>query len=308
MNISALNLNLLKVLHAVLQEEQVSAAAKRACLSQPAASNVLKQLRELLDDPLLIRGQGGKMQLTPYAQSIRAQVAQLVSGIEDLFSGEEAFNPLTSQRIFRIGMSDYLSAQLLPPLLKRLQTIAPGIKIIVHHVNRLADPERLRSQELDLVIGNFSQNSPVIQQEILFEDHAGFICCAKHPLARKRKITLDLITQHPLVMVAYMDNPEENYLDTLLQSQGYTEQVSLVVPHAWTALSVLPGTKYISHTTHKMAHSFVQNKRLCFLPTPKELLTEHKQPYIAKQYWHKSLSADCGLRWLRLTLQQLLRE
>jgi len=99
MNLNSLDLNLLVALDALLREANVSRAAMRIGLSQPAASHALQRLRDLVGDPLLVRT-GARMELTPRAQALRAPLAQALDQVRSLFIAD-AFDAARSER--RVG-------------------------------------------------------------------------------------------------------------------------------------------------------------------------------------------------------------
>ncbi len=107
MSARSTNLNLIPILRALLNEQSVVGAAKEVSLSQPAVSGALARLREVLDDPLLVRV-GRSMRLTPRAQSMRPQMEQICAEIERLFQ-ERSFDPATADNYFVIAAPDYLA-------------------------------------------------------------------------------------------------------------------------------------------------------------------------------------------------------
>src|SRR5215469_10428067 len=127
MNLAALDLNLLVALEALLEEAAVGRAANRLALSQPAMSHALNRLRDLLGDPLLVRV-GARMQLTTRGEALRYPVKEVLARARDLLVSAD-FDPASSTRTFRLFISDYAADLLLPPLLRRLQTEAPGVSV-----------------------------------------------------------------------------------------------------------------------------------------------------------------------------------
>ena len=93
MNVGGIDLNLLKVLAALLEERSVTAAGRRIGLSQPATSNALRRLRELIGDPLLVRGSNGGLELTPHAETLLEPVQRAVAAVADAFRPPVAFDP-----------------------------------------------------------------------------------------------------------------------------------------------------------------------------------------------------------------------
>jgi len=129
MNLASLDLNLLVALDALLSEGHVGRAATRIGLSQPAASHALRRLRELLDDPLLVRA-GVRMELTPRAQALRAPLAQAPDPVRGLFVAE-TFDPRTSSRRLALMMPDHVVDLVVPLLLERIAAQAPNVRLDV---------------------------------------------------------------------------------------------------------------------------------------------------------------------------------
>lgn len=305
-DLSSINLNLLKILDALLSESHVTGAGLKLGMSQSATSTALKQIRDLLDDPILVRGQGSQMFLTDYAKSIQGQVSRLTRELSHLFN-RETFDPSLSSRVFHIGLSDYLSFVLLPDLINHLEKRAPQIKLIVHHVNYFNDANRLETGELDLVLGSFPDAPRHIESEALYEDYPVFVAHKAHPLfASSKAPKLKDIIQYPLIMVSYMNDPTDNYLDRLIKSQGLEAQAKVVVPHALIALLTLKKNHYITHTVKRIAEPIAKWVGLDFLPTPKDLpKIERQTPYVAQQYWYKTSTQDTGHQWLRHLIKEV---
>src|SRR5215510_8673173 len=114
-NLSAIDLNLFLVLHAVLEERSATRAARRLHVTQSAVSNALSRLRELLHDPLVVRHSRG-LAPTPHASTLRPLLARLVQDATSLFELPAGFEPAASRREFRIACADYCSVVILPRL------------------------------------------------------------------------------------------------------------------------------------------------------------------------------------------------
>ena len=154
MNIYNFDLNLLRVLDALLRDRNVSRAAERLSLSQPAVSNALNRLRELLDDPLLVRV-GRVMQPTPRALSLEAPIRDALQQIEHTLNAGDFFEPATSHQRFVIAVTDYVELICMPALMARLAQVAPGIQLAIQHLTPSLPAEALDNGELDLVLGRF---------------------------------------------------------------------------------------------------------------------------------------------------------
>ena len=126
MRFKRLDLNLLVVLDALLRERSVTRAAKELNLSQPAMSAALARLREYFNDDILV-AHGKRMVPTAHAQDLAPKVARALLDIETLIEAAAVFDPASSERVFRICASDYVTVVLLQPLLVALEKSAPGI-------------------------------------------------------------------------------------------------------------------------------------------------------------------------------------
>ncbi|HKO89899.1 MAG TPA: LysR family transcriptional regulator, partial [Polyangiaceae bacterium] len=128
--LAGIDLNLLLVLRALLRERHVTRAAARVGLSQSATSHALSRLREMYQDPLLVRS-GRTLTLTPRAEGLLPALERGFGDLESAVAAEPKFDPRTARRTFRIGMSDYLQVLIMGPLLRQLASHAPGIDLSV---------------------------------------------------------------------------------------------------------------------------------------------------------------------------------
>ncbi|MEK1949364.1 MAG: LysR family transcriptional regulator, partial [Ensifer adhaerens] len=133
-NLTGIDLNLLVVLDALLTERHVSRAAVRLNKSQPAVSHALARLRELFDDPLLVR-HGGRLEPTIRALELAPRLVEAMGRVRSLLA-PAGFDPATERHVFRLAMSDYGAAVLLPKLMATLRAEAPYIDLIVSQASR----------------------------------------------------------------------------------------------------------------------------------------------------------------------------
>ena len=300
MNLSELNLNLLVGLNALLLEKNVTEAGKRIGVSQSAMSNVLKQLRDLYQDELLIRSQSSYMTLTECAETLREPVQLALQQIEIAFSKNRDFNPLIATRTFHIGMSDYLSYVLLPKLVEYITRYAPNIRLVIHHVNYLSSLEQFSYPALDLIIGKFPKAPSSLMSQRLFDDEGVFVVCHKHLLAQKKKISLATLAQYQYIMVSFREDPKDTFLEHFFREYDIAIKTSIVVPHAMMALHALPNTQLVTHTVRGLVKPLAKPFNL------KILSTEISSPqYTAFQYWQTKYNNEPGHRWLRTTIKSL---
>jgi len=150
------DLNLLRNLDALLRERNVTSAAHLLELSQPAMSNSLRRLRDLFDDPLLIRTSEGMLP-TERALALQPMISEILANVDQAIQPQSDFDAQQSDRVFRIMASDYAESALLPHVIRRLRTEAPHVSLDVmtpsdvnfHDVeqgNRLYAPHRQSNQ------------------------------------------------------------------------------------------------------------------------------------------------------------------
>ena len=143
------DLNLLIVFETLMHERSVTRAAEKLFLGQPAISAALSRLRGLFDDPLFVRT-GRSMEPTARATEIFSLLSPALDSISTAVSRASEFDPATSQAVFRIGLSDEVEFALLPSLLKRLRSEAPGIVLVVRRANYILMPSLLASGEISI--------------------------------------------------------------------------------------------------------------------------------------------------------------
>src|SRR6478672_13925696 len=152
MNVQNVDLNLLRVFDAVLNERGVTPAAARLGLTQPAVSNALARLRVLLGDALFVRTPGG-MDATPFARQLAEPVRQALALLQSALAHGPGFDPATSTRAFRFYMSDLGQIEFLPPLIERVQREAPGVRLEAAGLDVEDIAAALAAGALDLAVG-----------------------------------------------------------------------------------------------------------------------------------------------------------
>jgi DNA-binding transcriptional LysR family regulator len=291
-NLRRIDLNLLVILEALLAECHISRAAERLHMSQPAVSHALGRLRQLFDDPLLVRGAQG-MVPTPRALALvrpLAEALRLVHGV----LGPTAFDPANAERTFRIAMSDYGSAAVLPGLVATLRREAPGIALRVSQHSREAMAAKVADGELDLALGVFPHLPDGVRVETLFEEQ---FACAIDPasLAEQRDWNLDTYLARPHALVAVRpDNVDE--IDRALTARGARRHIALTLPHWSIAPSLIAGTDLVLTAARRCLAAVPS---LAILPVPFAL-----SPFAFTQIWHARADNDPGHDWLRAKLAE----
>src|SRR5471032_2199516 len=177
----SLDIWLIRVLQTLLTERSVTQAALRLGQTQPAISTALRRLRELLHDPILVRGKQG-MVPTEYGASLLPAVQRTLREVEFVATPHGAFDPTTSRRTFRIAAPDYLNDFFMPTLIRAFRVAAPNARLEIESLTPTLDHERaLDEGDLDLVIGNWENPEPRFARRDLFTD--SFVCLMRrgHP-------------------------------------------------------------------------------------------------------------------------------
>ncbi|MGB0924880.1 MAG: LysR family transcriptional regulator, partial [Pseudoalteromonas shioyasakiensis] len=176
MNIRHVDLNLLVYLNVLIDEQSVSKAANKLALTQPAMSNALKRLRDLFDDPLLVRA-AGTMTPTAKALSLKPEIESLLKMAEEITQPSEVFDPSTANITFRIMANDYLESTLIAPFITQQLAKNPGLNFDIlspSDVN-LQDMEK---GTIDLAINRFNGLPRSFHQASVWRDN---YCCLTHP-------------------------------------------------------------------------------------------------------------------------------
>lgn len=197
MRFKGLDLNLLYPLRVLLEEANVSRAAQRTNMSQPAMSGALARLREYYGDDLLVQV-GRKMVPTAFAEELRPLLDAFLQSAESVRSQSDNFDPTSSTRRFRISVSDYMMTILVGPLVRELSDQAPGVSLDFVPPGPQAS-EALEKGDLDLKIDPEEYLSSQHPAQLLLEDEHVVVGCRDNPaLARP----LDLAAMEELKYVA----------------------------------------------------------------------------------------------------------
>jgi DNA-binding transcriptional LysR family regulator len=291
--LNAIDLNLVLALDALLTERHVTRAAMRLGISQSAASHALARLRELFDDPLLVRGPRGTMVSTSRADQLAPAVHRVLVDLAAVLRGDAAFDPATARRTFRIGGGDYVELVLLPRLLERIGRTAPGVDVWVHSFTEHGDTE-LAAGVLDLVIGppRGAARPAGSFEKVLFDESFTCIVRAGHPLAGS-KMTLARYCAAPHLLVAPRGTPG-SVVDDALAAVGRHRRIAAAIPHFLVVPYVIAGSDLVATLASRVAAMFSETLGLVCAPPP--LAIPKFQIALA---WHERTHQDAPHRWLR---------
>jgi DNA-binding transcriptional LysR family regulator len=263
-NLAGIDLNLLVALDALVSEAHVGRAASRIGLSQPAASHALRRLREIMNDPLLVRA-GGKMQLTPRAEALRVPLAQVLEQAGGLFVAD-AFDPRTSRRRFSLMMPDHVVDLVMPALLDRTAKEAPGVRFDVTPWRGLSSVRGELARSIDLVIACATQPLAGFHQQHLFADTEALAVRRSHRLgARLSRLPTFLEAQHVAVVGR---GQREDAIDTWLLEHGIERRIGMVVPSYLQALHMASRTDLVAFVPRRLIETLEKPLSIRLVPPP----------------------------------------
>lgn len=290
MNLAALDLNLLVALDALLSDASVSRAATRIGLSQPAMSHALRRLREILDDPLLVRV-GPRMELTPRAQGLRAPLKQTLEQVRGLFVAD-GFDPATSQRRFALMIPDHVVNLVLAPLMARMAKEAPGVRLDVTPWRGAALRAEDFPRHVDLVINCHPDAFPGFHRQRLFGDSDSLAVRRGHPQAAKlRRMEVFLKARHVAVIGRGL---AEDPIDTWLLARGIHRRIALSVPSYLQALHTVARSDLVAFVPGRLIGSLSDQLGLVSATPP--IQPDGDEEFL---FWPTRNQNDPGSTWLR---------
>jgi DNA-binding transcriptional LysR family regulator len=295
-NINSLDLNLLLVLEALLEERNVTRAAARVGLTQSAASSALGRLRAALGDPLFRRTARG-MSPTARAMELAVPLRSALAQIRAALSENSGFDPSASGRSFRLGMTDYAELVLLGPVLSRVGRDAPGVQILVRRLDRIFIPpeSELRDAALDAAVGFFPEASslePGTHSLNLYSEKNVCIARKGHPILRG-KLTPARFAAAGHVGVFYR-NEVRGLVDSALANHGLRRKLRATTPHFLSAAQVVSESDLIAVVPEGLANRFRKFLHLEIRKVPVAM-----PPLHMRLLWHERATLDPGHQWLR---------
>lgn len=292
-NVRSLDGRLLLVFRDLLETENATATAQRLGLSQPAVSHALRRLRQLHDDPLFVRQAHG-LRATRRARELAPQVDALVELADDLYGGNEAFDPQTSARQFRVAAPEFVSARIGSELLRRWSSSAPDVSLDLRQMDETAVLDALVSGDLHLAVGRFADpRRPTIEQESLYRDDYCVVVRLDHPVIAGR-IDLDtyLSTGHVLATAVSESAPGETIPPEI--------RVVAVVPTWLTALNIVATCDAVATCPRRLAEFHAPVLGLEILPVP------GNSPFVDVSMLGRSGSMTPEVAWLREELRAVI--
>ncbi|MER6380617.1 LysR family transcriptional regulator [Streptomyces sp. NPDC001250] len=285
-----MDLNLLRVLDALLQENSVTRAAERLGTSPAAVSRTLARLRRAVGDPLLVRaGQG--MVPTPRAQELREEVGALLRGCDDVLRPGAGFEAVHLHRTFTVQATDLLLAGIAGPLTDRIRAEAPQADV-VFLPEALEGGPALRQGAVDVELGVLGNLDPEIRTRHLTRKTLVGVARSGHPLFDRRIDARRFAAAGHIGISRH--GKRLGSIDHALAERGLRRRIAVVVPSHTSAMILARDTDLVALTLADWLPDTTAALGLRTFPIPLDLA-----PLDFGMAWHPRNSADPGHRWFR---------
>ena len=288
-DINHLDLNLLKALDALLDERNVTRAAARLGVTQPAMSGMLVRLRETFDDPLFVRAQRGIVP-TDRALALAVPVKQVMGGIGTLLQ-PAVFEPATATVTFTIAATDYALRAIAAPFLAALKPRAPQVRVALLAVEHDQVAGQLERGQVDLALLTPDSTPEELHARRLFEESYVCVLRAGHPAAQAGALTLEQFCALDHALVSYEGGSFQGVTDAALDQLGLKRRVSLSVQSFLILPEILRASDMIAVLPHRLVAGL---PGLALLAPPLAI-----PGFTKTAAWHERTHADPGQRWLR---------
>lgn len=282
------DMNLLVVFETLMFERNLTRAAEKLFLGQPAVSAALARLRDLFDDPLLVRN-GKGYEPTLRALAILRELQPAMDTISSAVSRAREFDPATNRDTFRIGLSDDAEFGLFPQLLKQIREEAPDVVVVVRRVNFLLMSAMLASGEISVGV-SYTTDLPANAKRRKLRDMTVKVLRGDE---RPGALTLDDFSERPHALVSFSGDLCGN-IDHDLARVGRTRRVMLAVPQFSGLRSILPGTELLACVPDYAAAALIDGGRLRADDPPFPIATSE-----LSMVWGEVTDNDPAERWLR---------
>ena len=284
-----LDLNLLPVLEALVEEGSVTGAAARLRLSPPAVSRSLGRLRRATGDDILVRT-GRTMTRTPYAVAVRDELGDVLHRAGSILTPSRHLDLSALDRVFTLRVHDALAAALAPALLADVRSSAPGVRLRLL-AERDVDTHELRQGNVDLEVGAAVPSAPELRHEVLGAD--GLVAVLRHGHPAAGGLDLDAYVLVPHIVVSRRGRLADP-VDAALAERGTARTVVATVGSTAAAAQVVASSDAVLTAPHHAVQALVVPFGLDVLPLPLPLAAA---PVVS--VWHQRSDTDLAHAWLR---------
>ena len=309
MNIGRIDLNLLVYLDVLLREQNVTHAANHLGLSQPALSNGLRRLRELFDDPLLIRTSEG-MVPTERALQLQPVIRDVLSKVDKAVQPQATFDPAQDQHFFRIMASDYAESALFSHVLQRLRNEAPGIVLDIMTPSDVSFLD-VEQGKVDMAINRFDSMPQSFHQQSIWVDEFSCLFSVDNPILHNYSLASYLEASHIWVSKTGMGvgvgmNPLDvqhlGWVDEALQNINKQRHIAIFTRHYQAAMLIAEQNDLIVTLPSKAAQLQRDNPKVVIKKPPFAI-----PPLELTMAWSPLLQHNSAHQWMRRFIVEVAR-
>lgn len=299
MDIEGVDLNLMVAFTAIYTERQISRAAKRIGLSQPAMSAALARLRTVYQDPLFVRSPQGMMP-THRAKQLEGPISKALELLRASLIPEAPFNPLHCDKSFRLSLSDWMCINLIPVLSARLQHEAPAVQLTIRNISNKEMPHALMNGELDLAISGQPYKEPGLYRQILYREHYECFVWRGHSAIRNN-LTLKDYVRFPHLLFS-PEGAGIGAVDKALAKKKLKRKIAVRVVYSLAMPVMIQNTDLIATVPAPIARYYAKFLEIKVFDPP-IALPEHD----IIQYWNKENHTDPAHRWFRALVAEICK-
>lgn len=297
--LGALDLNLLVVFDAVMQERNVTRAGERLGLSQPAMSHALSRLRHMLKDDLFIRSPKGMLP-TPRAEQLAVPVRTALDSLQQSLEPTQ-FDPSKAVRKFRIAVDNYSAVVLVGILAARIGEVAPKVLLEFQPSGTLKILDLLDRGELDLAIGPHSESGERFSYQLLLRDEFIAVMRKTHSAISIRELAIEEFAGLPHLEISSARHATD-FIDEALAKRKLTRRIALRAPFL-SAVRILASSDMVSVLPRRIAEELVRHRPLAIRVLP------FSSPIIkTAMIWPRWLDNQPAHCWLRDVVAGVSRE
>lgn len=300
MNFDRIDLNLLRLLDALMEERSVSGVARRLAVSQPTVSNALNRLRTQLGDPLFVRSSDG-MRPTAKALQLAQPVGDALTTLRDALRSSTVFDPSQSRRRFKILTIDLGETMLLPALLPALSEIAPNVSLATSALPYERYREALQSGEADLAVDRLPVGHRDFVQRTLWSEPWRCVMRKDHPRINGSVTMQQLMAEGHIELVA--PGWRAPVIPGALGRQAENRRIVAQVSHYLSLPPVLEATDLVCVVPGSFSRYATSRFQLKAVPPPFRI-----RPPVVRQFWHKCMQNDAEHQWIRNLIAEKLRD
>jgi DNA-binding transcriptional LysR family regulator len=296
---NSLDLNLLRVFNAIMQERTLTRAGQRLGMSQPAMSHALARLRHMLKDDLFVRTPDG-MCPTPRAERMEAPLRAALQELRVTLEDDE-FDAAQATRNFVIVANNHAARAVVPALTRRVAKLAPSVVLDVRPMGMQHVLDQLDGGSVELALTTLAEGGDRFKCVGLLEDEYVVMLPSTHPLAVEPELSIEHFATLPQI-VSTSGGDDSSAIDDALAKYGLARHVAARVP-LHSLIFLLIDSNSIAVVPRRVASALVAIGPLIMRPLP------FPSPRVSlSMIWHRRLDNHPAHRWLRGTMRAAVME